>query len=245
MLTHRYSFTTSAADLAGNADGVLMGNAVVAGGMLALDGVNSYLALPVNLVTNYPAITMEAWVTDKGSGNWARIWDFGSGTTAYMFLSLPSGAANLRGAYTINGNGNEQIVQWANGGRPAVNTEAQVVWTTDVATGLGLLYVNGVPVATNNAMTLAPANLGATPNDWLGRSQYGGDPYFKGVIDEFRIYNFALSPAQVVLNYQNGPNLLQLPPAPAAPLVAPANLVIAGTPVTLTAQVGGLAPFQY
>ncbi len=244
-LTHRYSFTTSAADSVGAANGVLQGNASISGGALALDGVNSYAALPANLLTNYTAITMETWVTDKGSGNWARIWDFGSGTTAYMFLSLPSGSANLRGAYTINGGGGEQVLQWPNNGRPAVNQEAHVVWTSDAATGLGLLYVNGIPVGTNNAMTLTPAALGATPNDWLGHSQYSGDPYFKGTIDEFRIYNFALTPAQVLTNYLNGPNLVQIPPTPAQPQVSPTNVVYTGTTLTLTAVVAGLAPFQY
>jgi len=244
-LTHRYSFTTSAADSIGTANGVLEGNAVISGGALVLDGVNSYLALPANLVTNYTAITMESWVTDKGSSDWARIWDFGSSTTAYMFLSLPSGAANLRGAYTIAGNGNEQIVQWANNGRPAVNQAAHVVWTTDAATGLGLLYVNGVPVATNNAMTLTPAAIGATPNDWLGHSQFAGDPYFYGSIDEFRIYNFALSPAQVLTNYLNGPNLVQIPPTAAQPQASPTNVVYTGTTLTLTAVVSGVAPYQY
>ena len=244
-LMHRYSFTTDASDSIGTANGVLQGNAMINSGVVALDGVNSYVALPANIVTNYSAITMEAWVTDNGSASWARIWDFGSGTTAYMFLALPAGGGNLRGAYTTTGNGNEQILQWPGTGRPAAGQEAHIVWTTDGATRLGFLYVNGVPVATNAAMTLTPASLAATPNDWLGRSQFGGDPYFNGSIDEFRIYNIAISPSLVQLNFQNGPDGLQLPPNPRLPVASPSNVVFAGTTVSLTASVSGLPPYQY
>jgi len=244
-LTHRYSFNVDASDSVGGANGILEGNAVVTNGALVLDGVNSYLALPPNLLTNYTAVTMEAWVTDKGSADWARIWDFGSGTTAYMFLSLPSGDANLRGAYTIAGNGNEQILQMPGTGRPVVGQAAHIVWTTDGATGLGILYLNGLPVATNAAMTLTPAAIGLTPNDWLGHSQYAGDPYFDGSIDEFRIYNTALPASLVALDYANGPNGLTLPPNPPQPVASPTNVVFTGATVTLSDSVSGSPPFQY
>jgi hypothetical protein len=42
-------------------------------------------------------------------------------------------------------------------------------------------------------MTLRPADLGSTPNNYIGRSQFSWDPYFDGDIDELRIYNRALS----------------------------------------------------
>src|SRR5262249_29209587 len=75
-LTHRYSFTSNANDSVGTANGVLHGGATVANGMLNLTGVSgAYLSLPANLFTNYTAITIEAWVTDNGSGSWARVFD--------------------------------------------------------------------------------------------------------------------------------------------------------------------------
>lgn len=243
-LTHRYSFTTDASDSQGTANGALQGNATISNGQVVMDGVNSYVALPPNLVTNYNAITLEAWVTDNGSTAWARIFDFGSSTTAYMFLALPSGGGNLRGGYTITSNTGEQDIQWVNG-RPPVGQETHIVWTTDGATQQGWLYVNGVAVGSNTTMTLMPSSLGPLPNVWLGHSQWPGDPYFNGSIDEFRIYNVALSPSLVQLNYQNGPNGLQAPPNPRLPVASPTNFVYAGTPVTLTETSGGLPPFTY
>jgi len=45
-------------------------------------------------------------------------------------------------------------------------------------------------------MTLNPSLLGSMGNNYLGRSQYP-DPYFDGMMDEFRIYNTALSSAEM------------------------------------------------
>jgi hypothetical protein len=56
----------------------------------------------------------------------------------------------------------------------------------------GTLYVNGVPVGTNAAMTLAPSDLGAGMDGWIGRSQYASDPYLKGAVRDLRVYAGAL-----------------------------------------------------
>ena len=49
--------------------------------------------------------------------------------------------------------------------------------------------------------TLLPKDLGTTTQNWLGRSQWttatGGDSYYKGMMDDFRIYNRALSEGEV------------------------------------------------
>jgi hypothetical protein len=39
--------------------------------------------------------------------------------------------------------------------------------------------------------------LGSTANNYIGRSQFSIDPYLEGSVDEFRIYNRALSPDEI------------------------------------------------
>ncbi|WP_267900722.1 LamG domain-containing protein [Rhizobium rhizogenes] len=56
----------------------------------------------------------------------------------------------------------------------------------------GTLYIDGTEVGTNTAMYFAPFHIGPTKQNWIGRSQYSADPYFNGLIDDFRIYNGAL-----------------------------------------------------
>lgn len=241
-LIHRYSFNGNANDLVGTANGVLQGGASISNGVLVLDGVSGYLALPANIVTGYTAITLETWVTDNGSGAWARIFDFGNNTTDYMFLCLPAGGGNLRGAYTTNGNGAEQVLQWP-AGRPPVGQKSHIVWTSDSAAHTGLLYVNGVPVGTNATMTLTPAALGPTVNNWLGRSQFSADAYFNGSIDEFRIWNVAISSNTVAQNYLLGPD--QIAGGPVHIITQPQDqTVVQARTATFTASVGGTPPFS-
>ena len=57
--------------------------------------------------------------------------------------------------------------------------------------------MNGQPVATNDNMTLNPAALGDTDQDWIGRSQFSGDPYLAATVDDFQIYDHALSAADI------------------------------------------------
>jgi alpha-L-arabinofuranosidase len=241
-LTHRYSFNGNANDLVGTANGVLQGGASISNGVLVLDGASGYLSLPANIVTGYTAITLEFWVTDNGSGAWARIFDFGNNTTDYMFLSLPAGGGNLRGAYTTNGNGAEQVLQWPGSGRPPVGQKSHIVWTSDSATHTGLLYFNGVPVGTNSNMTLTPAALGPTVNNWLGRSQFSGDAYFNGALDEFRIWNVAISSNTVAQDYLLGPD--QITGGPVYIVTQPlSQTVLQARTATFTASVAGTPPF--
>ena len=44
---------------------------------------------------------------------------------------------------------------------------------------------------------LYPAQLGNTPSNWIGRSQDEADPFLNGTIDDFRIYQYGLSPEEI------------------------------------------------
>jgi hypothetical protein len=58
------------------------------------------------------------------------------------------------------------------------------------------LYLDGEPVA-SAATAVLPTDLGKTTQNWIGRSQYETDAYLLGSIDDFRIYNRALSDAEL------------------------------------------------
>jgi len=57
--------------------------------------------------------------------------------------------------------------------------------------------VNGVVAGTNDAISLAPFQLGKTTRNWLGRSQYATDPYFDGRMRDLRIMSGALGPSEI------------------------------------------------
>jgi hypothetical protein len=106
------------------------------------------------------------------------------------------------------------------------------------------LYVDGALVGSNNNMTLTPADLGPTVNNWLGRSQWNGDAPFYGAIDEFRIYNAALSHDLVTSNYLAGPDALLS--GPVRFIAHPQDQTVTeGDAVTLSAQADGTPPISF
>jgi hypothetical protein len=69
------------------------------------------------------------------------------------------------------------------------------------------LYAAGEPLGTGVAPSLARLS---DENDWLGRSQWVQDIYFlRGTYDEFRIYDVALSDAELAALEAAGPNALE------------------------------------
>ena len=219
-LVHRYTFNSDASDSVGNADGTLVNSATISGGAVTMPGGttssdpgSSYVDLPNNLLTNFTAITIEAWVTDNGSEAWARIWDLGNSAggedvsdtgSRYLFMALPTNTGNLSGTIHINDRGGDHNMNWPNR-RPAVGEEAHIVWSTEASSSTGWLYVNGALVSVNNDTFVTPADMGPTFNNWLGRSQFAADGTFNGSINELRIYNGPISPLQVALNAASGP----------------------------------------
>jgi len=160
------------------------------------DSAPGFAALPVGLLATAAEMTVATWVYLNTNPLWARIFDFGKDTTSYMFLS-GNGGDRLVFAISTGGNGKEQkiIVNAAlpTGGWKHV---AMVIGSTG-----GHLYLDGAEVGANTGMTLMPSSLGSTPNNWIGKSQFAdldGDPYLDGVIDDFYIYDRALSAAEIL-----------------------------------------------
>ncbi len=154
---------------------------------LVFDGVDDTLTLPAG-VADSQDLTIAAWVYWNGGAAWQRIFDFGTGTDRYLFLT-PSSGGNLRFVIYRDGVGQELNTT-------IMPTGQWVHVAVTLGGDTGRLYVNGALVATNAAMTLNPSDIRPTQN-FIGDSQYAADPLFNGRIDDFRVYNHALAAADI------------------------------------------------
>lgn len=163
---------------------------------LKLDGTaTSYASLPAGVVSTLDDFTITTWVKMDAITTWMRIFDFGNGTNNYIFLTPQAGVTSGKSIirYAIKNGGGEQQLNY-NYTFP-LNT-----WTHFAITQAGntcRLYINGALVATNTGITIKPAALGSTAQNYLGKSQFTADPNLKARIDEFRIYNRALTATEI------------------------------------------------
>lgn len=190
-----YPFNHDAHENLGLYNGTLQNKAAITndpslGNVLGLDGRTNYVSLPIPVAN---ASTFAAWVKWNGGGAWQRIFDFGTGTGAYLFLTPKSGSGNLRFAITTSGNGAEQQINAPN----ALPTNSWVHVAVTLNGSTGILYLDGVPVATTNSLTIRPWQTLAR-NLYIGKSQFTNDPMFSGRIDSFRVFGRALSAAEIM-----------------------------------------------
>ncbi len=154
------------------------------------------------------AITLAIWVNlaaNTATQNWERIFDFGFNTTIGMYLTARAGDTPpypVRFAITTTGH---MVTQEQRLDGPSLLTPNVWHHIAVVLPGgmpyTGILYVDGAVAATKGAMTLHAADLGATIDNRLGRSQFAGNPYYNGLMDDFRVYKRALTGAEIMSLY--------------------------------------------
>jgi hypothetical protein len=140
---------------------------------------------------------------------WPRIFDVGinanvalnpkTGTNTYTYMNLvpQNESSQLVFAITKSGFPGEQQL--------ASPTPPTGVWqhvAIVLSAGLGSLYINGVLAIASSSVALRPADLGAIDYAFIGKCQFSTDPYFDGQIDDFRVYNRALSASEAQALYQ-------------------------------------------
>ncbi|MES2923293.1 MAG: LamG-like jellyroll fold domain-containing protein [Verrucomicrobiota bacterium] len=175
------------------------------GSSVQLDGTNDHVTLPNGVASGLGNFTFATWVKLDALGSWSRVFDFGTGTDNYMFLTPRVGTTgNVRFAIRTPAQA-EQII---NGTAPLPTGEWTHVAVTRSGT-LGTLYVNGAAVG-SSTINLTPADLGRTTLNYLGRSQWAGDSYLDGQLDDFRIYASALSATDLAA-LASGPPVITSP----------------------------------
>jgi len=149
---------------------------------------NQYISIPsINVLSTGLSFTF--WFKSNNSGDWARIFDFGNGPGPNNILAAI--LSNNMAFYISNNNNVTQqydVISNINN-----NIWYHVSWTISTS-GLWSIYLNGNLV--NTFSEQYPAQIFTNLN-YIGKSNWDGNPYFNGNIADFRIYNSVLSNADV------------------------------------------------
>jgi hypothetical protein len=206
---------------AGTVVGALRSTTGRFGGALSFDGVNDRVTVPdVGALDLTTGMTLEAWVSPTAVNDWRTVMlKERSGNLVY---SLYGSSDNGRPSAFVQTPLEVDVRATA---ALAVNTWAHLASTYDGSTLR--LYVNGTQVASRAVSGSITASTGVLS---IGGNGSWGE-WFAGLIDEVRVYNRALSAAEVAAD-MTAPVTCAGPPVLA---VSPASLSFSGTQ-------GGAAP---
>ena len=116
-------------------------------------------------------------------------------------MTVNTNTDQIRAALLVTGQQGEDGASWPPELAPD-NWEHMAV-VIDSENSVLKLYLNGNLVGTDTTLRNAPSDMGVTDQNWLGRSQWSADGYFDGMLDDFRIYNRALSDGEIKYIFEN------------------------------------------
>jgi len=185
-----WTFNGNANDSGGVNHGTAFGSPAYVAGKTAqavdLDGADDYIDLP-DPIGRTRETTIATWVNWDGGGDWQRVFDFGTGTLQYLFLTPKAAGGGLRLALMdpINGKDIEYRVN-----APTLPTGQWVQLAVVLRENYMTLYRNGQALGSVEIQG-SPADFPAT-NNYIGKSQFA-DPLFNGRVDDFQVHSRALN----------------------------------------------------
>ena len=166
-----------------------------AGKCLNFDGSDDYV--DVNDFQLGGEITVEGWVYPTAHQNWQRMIDFGNGEYADNIILAASNGTTGKPAFDVY-----------IGGTVYTATSPDAISLNSWHFLVGVLGGGRVKLYVDNVLkgdVAGPSGLNnlIRTNNYIGRSNWSADAFFKGLIDEVRIYNRALSESEIQDHYLN------------------------------------------
>ena len=153
---------------------------------LLLDGTDGYAELPDNILSSDMTIT--TWVKINKFTTWGRVFDFGTDSNQNFFFAPYSGGASrveIKNGTTVDTMdcAQETAKDWVN---YAITIKGDTV----------SYYRNGRLIKSKSGIKDI-SELANTAN-YIGKSHYDGDAYLSAVVDDFRVYDTALSQDEIL-----------------------------------------------
>ena len=237
---------------ANKADGMVRGSGAIVSGTTGIDlpggasGSAAYIDLPNGIISGtfnggagYLSATFETWITIQGNQNWSRVMDFGT-TDAGEITGPGGGFSSSRSLMLSATNGTAPNMRFEIAGvaaGPGAGTRDSVDNKLGIQMHVVVLYDPSVEQWQwwrNGELQESFESVGGDPstipdvNNWLGRSNWSGDSNTDAIYNEFRVYDYALSAAEIRGNFAAGPDTVTFVPEPATwtALVGGAGLLV-------------------
>ncbi len=193
----RYTF-----DFESDSSEYLKGGATVAenaergSNTLVLDGVDSYFEFPAGIFDKQSTFTLSFDVMNENSPTNAMTFAAGTGDEHYIYYKNTD--TEIRSAITIT---SWQYEEKAISEQLTGITDKWMHIDFMVTPTSMEIYKDGVLIASNEAVTKSVYHLAEEGlNAYLGKSMYAADPYFKGEIDNVKLYYRTLSTDEIAEN---------------------------------------------
>jgi hypothetical protein len=190
---------TTVTDLSGNGiTGTIVGASWTASGRygngLSFNGSSSYVDLGNPAALQFTgSLTLEAWVMATANPPDDGQIIAKSNDIGWQFKTTPDTGKETFGV-AVSGSSNTKVQRYSSTVR-ALNTWYHVAGVYNAAAGTLDIYVNGILDSGSLVGVIPPSQFNQTVNVNIGRRT--GGFYFNGIIDEVRIYNRALSQAEI------------------------------------------------
>lgn len=157
------------------------------GNALCLDGVDGFAQLPDNIMSEN--MTIASWVRIDKFTTWGRMFDFGTDSNENFFFAPYSGGTSRAEIKTKSGTDTMDAAQETVRGD-------WVHYAVTIGDGTVSYYRNGRLISSKPITQ----NLGEMNNvaNYIGKSHYDGDAYLAAAIDDFRVYDIALTRQEIV-----------------------------------------------
>ncbi|MCH5677456.1 family 43 glycosylhydrolase [Streptomyces gilvus] len=172
----------------------------VDGGSFKMSGASDspYVRIPNGVLNDADSVTVSTYAKWQGGNAFQWLFGLGPDSDKYLFATPSNGGSSLYSAITKASWSAESKL--TAGSQLTPGQWRHVTVTLDGSTGTMVLYVDGVEAA-RTTTSIKPSELYDAHKDYtgyIGRSLYSADPYYGGEVDDFRIYDRALSAAEVM-----------------------------------------------
>lgn len=185
ILLHQYDFTGDASDAVGTADGSLINGASVSGGLLILDGTDDYVQFGEKIVPTSGSYSVTLFARQSALQNGSIVEFISQGFSGGPGFYIGHASSQIRATDS-----------WASTGvaYPSDLVQHHFALTVDAGTSVSSFYIDGTLLGTLNA---AITTTSGGTNTRFGRQFEPFAEFFRGELDDVRVYSGALNATQV------------------------------------------------